>query len=133
MTTFLDTNAIIALLDNNHLHNSWAVQTLMARKALGPAVLSDIVYCEISVAMVRREDVDEAIIRLGLDRADCSDDALFRAGKAFKRYREVNSGPKLGVMPDFIIGAIAESENVPLMTLNTKDFADYFKIELISP
>ena len=58
-------------------------------------IVPDIVYCEVSVGMKDQSELDEAITILGLERIQCSDGALFRAGRAFKRYREINRGPKL--------------------------------------
>lgn len=134
MTAFLDTNIVIALLDPDHHFHDWAVENVNAQKADGPVIVSDIVYCEVSVAMDSKDEMDEAITSLGLERTDCSDEALFRAGKAFKRYRDENNGPKLGVLPDFIIGAIADAEGLPLLTTNAKDFTGYFPdVELVTP
>jgi predicted nucleic acid-binding protein len=134
MTTLLDTNIVIALLDQNHHFHAWAVENLEALKTDGPAIVSDIVYCEVSVAMESKEQMDEAITSLGLDRITCRDEALFRAGKAFKRYKDENKGPKMGVLPDFIIGALADAEGIPLWTTNSKDYVGYFpNLDLIVP
>lgn len=134
MTTFLDSDVVISLLNNREHRHDWAVDELNRRKAVGPAIISDIVYCEVSMGMNTKEELDKAILLLGLDRFSCKDEALFRAGKAFLKYKKENKGPKLGVVPDFIIGAIADSERVPLMTLNTKDYVNYFPdIEFITP
>lgn len=134
MTTFLDTNIVIALLDDGHPHHPWSVEELIKRKIEGPAIVSDIVYCEVSVGMKDKAEVDEAISRLGLERVRCRDEALVRAGAAFKEYKTKNNGPKLGVLPDFIIGSVAETEGAPLMTVNEKDFAGYFPgVDLICP
>jgi len=134
MTTLIDTNIVIALLDDQNIHHQWTVNKTGELKQHGPLIVSDVVYCESSVAMARQEDMDEAIIRLGLDRITASDSALFIAGKAFKRYRDTNKGPKTGVLPDFIIGATAEAMGLPLLTINPKDFAGYFPgVTLIKP
>ena len=134
MTVFLDTSVLIALLDEDDNNHDWSVSQLVLGKSDGPAIISDIVYCEASVGFDYQEEVDNAVATLGLERMRCRDDALFRAGKAFLKYRKENAGPKSGVLPDFIIGAIAEAENAPLITLNQKDFAGYFPdIELICP
>ncbi len=134
MTTLIDTNIIIAVLDPDEPLHHWAVENLERVKNDGPAIISDIVYCEASVAMISQEQMDEAVLRLGLDRITCSDAALFRAGKAFKKYRGENKGPKLGVLPDFIIGSLAETENLTLLTANPKDYVGYFeKIKIINP
>jgi predicted nucleic acid-binding protein len=134
MTTFLDTNIVIALLDEKHPHHPWSVEELVKRKTEGPAVISDVVYCEVSVGMKDKSEVDEAMNQLGLERIRGRDEALVRAGTAFKQYKEKNNGPKTGVLPDFIIGSIAEVEEAPLMTVNEKDFTGYFPdVELICP
>lgn len=134
MTTLLDTNIVIALLDQEHFYHAWAVERLEGLRTDGPTIVSDIVYCEVSVAMDSKEQMDEAITSLGIERIACSDKALFRAGKAFKKYRDENKGPKPGVLPDFIIGAVADAEGIPLWTTNGKDFVGYFpELDLIVP
>ena len=66
MTTLLDTNIVIALLNpEGHFHD-WAVENLEALRTDGPTIVSDIVYCEVSVAMESQEEMDEAIASLGL-------------------------------------------------------------------
>jgi predicted nucleic acid-binding protein len=133
MTTFLDTNILICLLNEAESNHRWSVEGLERCKQVGPAIISDIVYCEFSVGMATKEDVDAAVTRFALERYPMNDAALFRAGKAYKQYRSRN-GTKTNVLPDFIIGAIAEVTGSPLMTANTKDFVKYFpNIVLISP
>lgn len=133
MTIFLDTNIVIALLDNGHKYHAWSKAEL-EKSDRRPAVVSDVVYCEVSVGMPDQATLDRAIADLSLERFPFKDEALFRAGKAFKTYRDVNKGMKTGVLPDFLIGAIAEAENTPLMTTNEKDFTGYFdNLQLVSP
>lgn len=126
MTTFLDSCIVVALLnDRDNLH-AWSVEEVVKCKQNGPAVVCDIAYCESSVAMKTRNELDEAIAVWGLERVRLSDDALFRAARAFMTYRTRNKGPKLGVLPDFLIGAMAEVHGAPLMTDNKRDFVGYF-------
>jgi predicted nucleic acid-binding protein len=134
MTTMIDTNIIIILLNPEHAFHDCVLRAVDERKAEGPLIVSDIVYCEASMAMPSVEAMNETIIRLGLDRIPNSDAVLFRAGRAFKQYREENNGPKLGVLPDFIIGATAEAEGLPLLTTNARDFTGYYPgLEVIEP
>jgi predicted nucleic acid-binding protein len=134
MSTFLDTNVIVALLDTENVHHQWSVDELNRRKTEGPAIVCDIVYCELSVGMKNKDETDAAIRLFGLERLPHSDAALFRAGEAFKAYKNVNKGPKPGVLPDFLIGALAEVTKTPLMTANPKDFVGYFPaMQMISP
>ena len=133
MTTLLNSCIVIALLNDDDRLHKWSVEQVTKCKTNGPAILCDIAYCEASVAMRTRDDLDEAIAAWGLERIHLSDDALFRAGRAFKRYRTENKGPKLRVLPDFLIGATAEVRGASLITDNKRDFAGYFPtIALIS-
>jgi hypothetical protein len=61
MTTFLDTCIVIALLNDSDRLHEWSVAEVMKCKTNGPAVICDIVYCEASVAIKTREELDEAI------------------------------------------------------------------------
>lgn len=133
MTTFIDTNILIYLTNPVEAHHAWAVEQLQLCKANGPAVISDIVYCEFSVGMKNQAEVDEVVQRFNLERIRGSDAALVRAGLAFKDYKK-KDGPKTNVLPDFLIGAIAEVLDAPLLTANARDFVGYFpKLKVISP
>lgn len=134
MTTFIDTNILIKALSPEAEHHEWSVEQLASRKALGPAVIPDVVYCEFTIGMPDQESVDAAVAELALERFLTPDAALFRAGRAFMKYKAVNKGTKTGVLPDFIIGAIAETMGVPLLTTNPSDFRGYFdNLEIICP
>lgn len=134
MTTFVDTNILIYLLDQSANLHKWSRAEFERCKVAGPAIISDIVYCESSVGMANQAAVDAAVSQLGLERIHGSDAALVRAGVAFKQYRTQHQGPKTNVLPDFIIGAIAEVASAPLLTANGMDFLRYFaNIKLICP
>lgn len=135
MSTFVDTNILIYMLDpkTTKLH-VWSRRLFEDRKARGPIIISDIVYCELSAGMPDQSTVDAAVRNLGLERIRGNDAALFRAGEAFKRYKNEHKGKKTNVLPDFIIGAVAEIERTPLLTANPGDFAGYFpNLRLIHP
>ncbi len=133
MTTFLDTNVLIYLLDQQANFHQWSVSQFEKSKADGPVIISDIVYCEFCVGMNTQGAVDTAISQFGIERLRGNDAALFRAAMAFKDYRK-NGGSKTNVLPDFLIGAIAEVAGSPLITANRKDFLGYFpQLQVISP
>jgi predicted nucleic acid-binding protein len=133
MTVFIDTNVLIAIVNPHEPHHDWSVQTLNDQLAVGPALISDIVFCEFSVAMENVDEASASVASLGLERLRTNDAALFRAGKAFKKYRE-NAGIKTNVLPDFLIGAEAVALDVPLVTANEDDFVKYFpELKIISP
>ena len=133
MTTFIDTNVLVSILNPKEKLHNWSVTKLSECKAQGPAIISDIVYCELSAGMATQNDVDAAITAFGLQRYTTNDAALFSAGVAFKKYK-ARSGIKTNVLPDFLIGALAETVGVPLLTANGKDFVSYFpKLQIIAP
>lgn len=126
MTTFIDSSVLFAVLNDKERHHAWATKELEACKARGPAIICDIVYSELSVGMATQADVDAVIAQLDLERYTFDDASLFVAGKAFLKYRKTHNGQKTNVLPDFLIGAVAETQGAPLMTANEKDFKTYF-------
>jgi predicted nucleic acid-binding protein len=133
VTTFIDTNVLIAVLRPSEANHRWSVDQLQKCKANGPAIISDIVYCELSIGMATKADLDSTVATLGLERLAESDDVLFRAGLAYKKYRQ-GGGTKLNVLSDFLIGALAEVTGAPLITANKKDFVGYFpNVKVICP
>lgn len=135
MTTFLDTNIVIAISDPSDAHHQWSVDEYNKRKLLGPLIVSDIVYCESGVGMPHQAALDAIITQFGLTRFPSKDEALFRAGEAYLKYRKSKGeGKKTGVLPDFIVGAVAEIENIPLMTAERARYPHYFpNLKLITP
>ncbi len=134
MTTFIDTNVLISLVNDKEIFHKWSVEQLQNCKAKGPVIVSDIVYCEFSTGMSSKDDVDTIITGFDLERFRAPDAALFRAAKAFKDYKETNKGPKTGVLPDFLIGATAVTMQASLLTANSKDFIGYFPdLKIIAP
>lgn len=138
MTTFLDTSALLSAMNNAEVHHAWSVAQIEARRAEGPIVIADMVYSELAASMASREHTDAAIAEWALERLRGSDDALFMAGQAYKAYRKKKRAPdelpKTNVLPDFLIGALAQVEGAPLVTTNQDDFHKYFPdLEIISP
>jgi predicted nucleic acid-binding protein len=125
MTTFIDTNVIIYLLDATSPFHDWAKAAAAKRRTEGPLIISDIVYSEASVTLASLEDTDEAFASLAVERLRFSTSALFRAGKAYAEYRR-RGGLRPRMLADFLIGAQAETEGAPLMTVNSRDFGSLF-------
>lgn len=134
MTVLLDTSVLIGLIKPSDGWHKWATEKFPQSKQDGPLLLADVVFAEWSIAMRDRKEVDTTIAELGLQRYRCTDDALYRAGQAFREYKDTRKGQGKRVLPDMIIGAIAEVENIPLATTNPADFTSYFPhVQLIAP
>ena len=75
----------------------------------------------------------KTIATLGLTFLELPRTALFLAGRAFRLYKR-SKGTKHNVLSDFLIGAHAASENMPLLTRDTKRYRTYFpRVSLIAP
>lgn len=132
--TYIDTNVLIDLLDESTERYASCLEHLENARAQGRVFISDIVYSEVSIGMATRADLDAVIQALKLSRSPFSDEALFRAGRAYKYYKEDNNGPKNNVLPDFLIGAQAEVDSLPLVTSDAKRIAAYFpKLQILTP
>lgn len=133
MTTFVDANVIIDVLDDTSPHFSWSLNALEKAKRRGSVFISDAVYSEISVSLPNVQAVDQVLKVLSLTRCTYPDEALFRAGKAYAAYRK-NKGTKTNVLADFFIGALAAVEEAPLVTRDPRKIKTYFPhVKLISP
>lgn len=134
MTAFFDTSAVIALANPLEPNHEWSFAEFTARQALGPIIINDVVYAEISVGMADQAAIDMLIQEFGIERASRDDSALFGAAKRFYKYKKSDGGPKLNVLPDFFIGAAARSLNIPLVTANPKDFRHFFSgLHIVHP
>ena len=134
MVTFLDTNVLINVLKEDPESPGPNMKSLNDAKSRGRILITDIVYSEFSIALATEDEVDEVIKSLGVTRISCPAKGLFRAGKAFKAYKEANAGPKGNVLPDFLIGAHAAAENAPLVTTDVKRMSQYFPdLTIIQP
>ena len=133
MTTFIDTNILIDVTKEDSEHHVWSVERLNDARSRGPVIVSDIVYCEFAVAIPEQDQIDEAIGRLDLERCGYSDAALYRAARAFRAYRD-KGGPRENLLPDFLVGALAETEDVALLTRDPARIRTYFPdVQLIEP
>jgi len=130
---YLDTNVIIDIIDDTSERQRVCVERLEEALAEGPVYISDCVYAETAVGMESREMLDAALEALRVSRLSPNEDALFTAGKAFKRYKEQNGGTKNNVLPDFFIGAQAFTEGCALITSDVKRMTGYFEgLEVIN-
>ena len=132
MTTFIDSNVLIAIFNKQEKDHVWASGAIETCKSDGPAIITNIVYCEISIAIESREELEDRLRNLDIEIIPEDPQALFRAGKAFKHYK-TNGGQK-GVLPDLLIGAAAAVNDAPLITADTRRYKTYFPdVKLITP
>lgn len=134
MVTFLDTNVLIDALSDDAVKRDPSLLRLDEAKARGRVVITDVVYAELSIDFDSVGALDQVIQSFDVSRIRCSSVALFRAGRAYLKYKSENAGPKLNVLPDFLIGAHAAVEGAPLVTSDVDRMTGYFpELQVIKP
>lgn len=123
--TLVDTNVLLDLVTNDSTWADWSVEQLETASLAGPLLINDLVYAEIAVRYERIEELDAFIDEAGLVVAPIPRAALFLAGRLFTRYRRA-SGSRTGILPDFIVGAHAAVQQLPLLTRDVGRYRSYF-------
>jgi predicted nucleic acid-binding protein len=76
---------------------------------------------------------DSRWVGSGFELAEIPRAALFLAGKVFQQYR-TQGGARVGVLPDFFIGAHAAVAQIPLLTRDPRRYRTYFSsLTLLAP
>ena len=114
MSVLLDSNVILDVATDDPTWAEWSDQQITRYQASGLGV-NPVVYAELAVGANSRAEVDELLASLNVQVVEASREALFAAAKAFVLYRR-NGGSRTSPLPDFFIGAQAETHGIPLVT-----------------
>jgi len=106
--TLVDTNVLLDVASSDPLWLQWSIQQVAKRAALGPVIINDVVYAEMSAQMDTEAELMQALRELHIMLQRVPTRALFLAGKIYRRYRSFG-GIRTGVLPDFFIGAHAQA------------------------
>jgi predicted nucleic acid-binding protein len=129
----IDSNILIDVLSNDPDWLDWSVAALDQRGALGVMLVNEVIFAELSVRMQSETELVEALNGFNVEFARTPTQALFVAGKTYRRYREAG-GTRTGVLPDFFIGAHAQIVQCPILTRDVRRYRTYFPdVELITP
>ncbi|SRR5260370_23878688 len=129
----VDTNVILDVVGRDPVWWDWSRGQLNMSALADELAINDVVYAELSAGYRHYGEVDAFIAAAGLGLMRTPRQALFLAGKAFRRYRRVG-GVRTGVLPDFFIGAHAIVSEAKLLTRDPRRYRTYFPgISLIAP
>jgi len=132
MPVLVDTNVLVDVLTDDPRWAEWSIAQLKSSSKAG-LLINPVVYAELCFGSPSTEFVDDVIKRLELTYQEIPRQGLFRAAKAFARYK-TRRGAKTSVLSDFFIGGHAEASGIPLLTRDTKRLHTYFpSVELIWP
>lgn len=134
-----DTNVIIDARNDSETHHAWASKQIAEAVAAGGAGINAVTLAELCAGSPRPEDIEPEIRKLGLDIFDLPAAAAKRCGAAYRQYmvaRRASGGGAASKipLPDFFIGAHAETMKWKLATRDTERIAKYFpKVSLVTP
>lgn len=129
----VDSNVILDVATADPRWARWSAEQLARWFDQGPVVINAIVYGEIAFATDRIEVVDELLPAHLYDYRAIPREAAFLAARAHADYRG-RGGSRQSILPDFLIGAHALVERLPLLTRDERRYRQAFPgLHLISP
>lgn len=129
----VDTNVLLDIVTDDPHWFHWSSSRLEQYSQIGPLVINDIVYAELSVRFASVDLIDAFVAGTGLQLYPMPKSSLFLAAKAFGMYRQ-RGGTRTGVLSDFFIGAHAAAENLTLLTRDARRYRTYFPdVSLVTP
>ena len=129
----VDTNVLLDIFTDDTTWRSWSERTIRDALLTGTVGINPIVYAETSLAFADADALDCHLDILMLARLPLPYGAAFRAGRAFLRYRRAG-GTRSSPLPDFYIGAHAETEGLTLLTRDLGRYRSYFpSLKLVTP
>ncbi len=129
----VDTNVLLDVAGNDPQWADWSLAQLDRLSLTNRLVINPVIYAELSIGYERIEEVEAALVAVGLDVRPIPHEALFLAGKVFRAYRQ-RGGLKSGVLPDFFIGAHAAVEGWTVLTRDPRRYRnDFPSLNLICP
>lgn len=130
---FVDSCVLLDLFTDDPFWSEWSVNILEKYSQTNTLYINSIVYTEISIGFNKIEELEKAILGLGIKVLEIPREALFLTGKAYLKYRK-NKGTKNSPLPDFFIGAHVSVEKFNLITRDTNKYTIYFpQVKLIHP
>lgn len=133
MAFMFDSNVLLDIVTADATWLAWSVDQFRRAAKTGPVLINPIIYTELAPAFDSQPALDHWLQPQHFRRLPLPYDAGFRASRAFLEYR-VRGGTKSSPLPDFYIGAHAESAGFTLVTRDENRYQTYFPdLKLIAP
>lgn len=132
MRTALDSSVLIQLYRKQAGWEPWR-DCLQDAAAEGELVISSVAFAEFSIAYPTLDAARADLDRLHIAYEPIAPAAAYLAGQVFLRYRK-RGGPRLHLIPDFLIAAHASVQADRLAALDRGYFRPYFPtLKILAP
>jgi len=129
----VDANVLLDILTDDPKWRPWSEERLLASIEVDQVAVNPIIYAELGAAYKTAAELDRAVSGWPIQRLSLPYEAAFPAVQAFVRYRR-EGGQRRSPLPDFYIGAHAQTEGFTLLTRDDTRYRTYFpKLRLIAP
>jgi predicted nucleic acid-binding protein len=129
----VDANVILDILTNDPNWRPWSEERFLEAIETDQAAVNPIIYSELCAAYRSASELDRALAGWPVQRLTLPYNAAFPASQAFVRYRK-EGGQRRSPLPDFYIGAHAQTAGLTLLTRDATRYRTYFpKLRLIAP
>jgi predicted nucleic acid-binding protein len=125
MITALDTNILLDILLPNLQFCDLSARALEGAAGAGSLVVCDLVYSELCAHFPNRRQCDEFLEESGIRVESLGRDASFLASRTWRKYR-LQGGKRNRILPDFLIGAHAQTQASGLLTRDRGFYREMF-------
>lgn len=132
-STLVDSNVLIDIFQPQSAWFSWSSMQLGRARVEGAVVINQVVVAEVAAEFLSRDKLDRALSANFWVREDLPWPAAYLAGWAHRDYRK-QGGERERTLPDFLIGAHAQSMGYRLLTRDARRYRNYFPhLEIVAP
>ena len=129
----VDTNVLLDLFTDDETWRCWSERAIRDALFNDSVGINPIIYAEASLGFSEPAVLERHLDALMLVRLPLPYEAAFPAGRAFLRYRRAG-GRRSSPLPDFYIGAHAQTQGMALLTRDPRRYRTYFpSVQLIGP
>ncbi len=129
----VDSCVLLDIFNGDEQWCDWSVQMLGELSKTHRLVINPIIFTEIAFNFDSQELLEDTLRQLNITICNIPLDAAFKVSRIFREYRR-RKGTKSSPMPDFYIGAHAESLGASVITRDSNRFKSYYPdVGLYSP
>lgn len=129
----IDSNVLLDIAKSDALWQRWSERQLATCASKGKLAINPMIYAEVSCHYRNDSEIETAFPQRIYARHPLPYEAALLAGKAFMKYRAAG-GAKRSPLPDFYIGAHAQTMGYTLVSRDKARYRTYFpKLKLIAP